>query len=304
MLSLFYVERKLRWIGVLAQHFQLTSLHDWQENVVAAIMEGRNAVVVQPTGSGKSLCFQLPPFLSEGKVAVVITPTISLMVDQATSLVDTGIPATYVGSAQSDQTVPERIKAGEFKVVYVTPETFFSNDGTPSSIFNQLIQDDMICVIAIDEAHLVAAWQNFRPKYAAIEGLVRNHPQVPFMFLTATAPPPVKQMITAWAGPSAEVVTASVNRPNLQYCVTECQWKTSGSAGYTRLADMLVPMIEGKKAIVYMDFIQDVTRLVVALQGAGVEAAAFHGKKLSSSDKKVVLAKWKASEVQVIVATI
>ena len=119
-LSFPCVERRLRWIGILAQHFQLTSLHGWQEKVIAAVLDGRNSVVIQLTGSGKSLCFQLPPFLCEGKMAVVITPTISLMVDQATSLSDAGIPATYLGSAQSDKTIPQRIKAGEFKVVYVT----------------------------------------------------------------------------------------------------------------------------------------------------------------------------------------
>jgi len=103
-LSFSCVERRLWWIGILAQHFQLTSLHGWQEKVIAAVLDGRNSVVIQPTGSGKSLCFQLPPFLCEGKMAVVITPTISLMVDQATSLSDAGIPATYLGSAQSDNT--------------------------------------------------------------------------------------------------------------------------------------------------------------------------------------------------------
>lgn len=106
-LSFSCVERRLRWIGILAQHFQLTSLHGWQEKVIAAVLDGRNSVVIQPTGSGKSLCFQLPPFLCEGKMAVVITPTISLMVDQATSLSDAGIPATYLGSAQSDKTIPQ-----------------------------------------------------------------------------------------------------------------------------------------------------------------------------------------------------
>ena len=96
-------------------------------------------------------------------MAVVITPTISLMiVDQVTSLSDAGIPATYLGSAQLDKMVPQQIGAGEFQEVYVTPETFFNNDGSPTYTLENLIADDMACVIATDEAHVVAACQNFR----------------------------------------------------------------------------------------------------------------------------------------------
>ena len=129
--------------------------------MVKAALGGRNSLVVQPTGSGKSLCFQLPPYVT-GKMTVVISPTISLMADQCASLTDKGISATFLGSAQSDKTMPSQVLQGKFRIVYTTPESFFASQGKPSKLFEELLQKHRVGLIAVDEAHLVLSWQSFR----------------------------------------------------------------------------------------------------------------------------------------------
>ena len=121
----------------------------------------RRSKLVQPTGSGKSLCFQLPPYVT-GKMTAVISPTISLMADQCASLTDKGISATFLGSAQSDKTRPSQVLQGKFRIVYITPESFFASQGKPSKLFEELLQKPRVGLIAVDEAHLVLSWQSFR----------------------------------------------------------------------------------------------------------------------------------------------
>ena len=102
--------------GILAKNFGYLGLKDWQEEVVKGVLDGKNAIVIQPTGSGKSLCYQLPPFAGVG-TAVVISPTLSLIHDQVEDLRKKGIPATYLCSTQRDASVPTAVAKGHFKVV-------------------------------------------------------------------------------------------------------------------------------------------------------------------------------------------
>ena len=102
--------------GILAKNFGYLGLKDWQEEVVKGVLDGKNAIVIQPTGSGKSLCYQLPPFAGVG-TAVVISPTLSLIHDQVEDLRKKEIPATYLCSTQRDASVPTAVAKGHFKVV-------------------------------------------------------------------------------------------------------------------------------------------------------------------------------------------
>lgn len=95
-------------------------------------------------------------------MTVVISPTISLMADQCASLTDKGISATFLGSAQSDKTMPSQVLQGKFRIVYTTPESFFASQGKPSKLFEELLQKHRVGLIAVDEAHLVLSWQSFR----------------------------------------------------------------------------------------------------------------------------------------------
>ena len=110
--------------GMLADRFQLTSFKDWQQRAIEAAISGKDTLIIQPTGSGKSLCFQFPAVWSK-KTAVVITPTVSLMSDQTSNLEARNIKSTFLGTAQKDKSVYSKILSGEYKLVFVTPESFF-----------------------------------------------------------------------------------------------------------------------------------------------------------------------------------
>ena len=100
-------------------------MHTWQVRIIEAALSGRNTLVVQPTGTGKSLCYTIPP-LHDGKTAVVITPTISLMTDQVRKLSSKGLSATFLGSAQKQKNVLQEVETGKYQLVFTTPESFYS----------------------------------------------------------------------------------------------------------------------------------------------------------------------------------
>ena len=125
--------------------------------IIKAVLEGKNTMVIQPTGSGKSLCFQLPGLITN-KITIVLTPTISLMKDQCKKLDARGISATYLGSSQTDPHVMEKVMKGDFSIVYSTPEKFFECKRK----FNDLSSLGRVGLIAVDEAHLAMSWKSFR----------------------------------------------------------------------------------------------------------------------------------------------
>ena len=115
-------------------------------------------MIIQPTGSGKSICFIVPP-LYDGKTAIVISPTISLMTDQVNKLIGRGVKATFLGSAQKEQ-VDQPISNGEFQVVYTTPDSKVNKQ--PREMFFSLSREKKLSLVAIDEAHLIFSWKTFR----------------------------------------------------------------------------------------------------------------------------------------------
>ena len=150
--------------GLLVKHFGYNTLKDWQILIIKAALEGRDSLVIQPTGSGKSLCFQLPSLIT-GKSTVVLTPTISLMKDQCCKLGEHGISATYLGSSQTDTQMDKKVQEGMYEIVYTTPEKFFDSNGCPSHIFKPILEAGRVGLIALDEVHLVKSWKNFRYVY-------------------------------------------------------------------------------------------------------------------------------------------
>lgn len=147
--------------GILVKRFGLSTFKDWQLKIIQAVLNGNNAFVVQPTGSGKSLCFNFPAVYT-GRMTVVLTPTISLMQDQSASLQDKGIHSTFLGSSQKDAKVQEDIARRKTEVVLVIPEKFFDITGQPQPLFAKLLREGKIGLLAIDEAHLIYKWQSFR----------------------------------------------------------------------------------------------------------------------------------------------
>lgn len=147
--------------GLAAEIFGLVNLHSWQMKAIAATLQGKDSLIIQPTGIGKSLCFIIPS-LHDGKTTIVISPTISLMTDQVNKLVKRGVSATLLGSAQKDD-VTQPIQNGDYRIVYTTPESFYDKlKKQPREMFLKLSRERKLSLLAIDEAHLIFSWKNFR----------------------------------------------------------------------------------------------------------------------------------------------
>ncbi len=202
----------------LAQHFGLPAFRPGQAEVISSVLAGRNTVVVMPTGAGKSLCYQLPALLLDG-VTVVVSPLIALMQDQVDALLSKGLPATFINSTLSDAERLDRqrrMRAGDFKLVYVAPERF------RSEAFVSALQEAHVALYAIDEAHCISQWgHDFRPDYAQL-GQVRKRLRPPrTVALTATATPEVRADIARVLLMKDPVVhVAGFDRPNLFLEVT------------------------------------------------------------------------------------
>ncbi len=197
----------------LKKHFGLDSFRHGQAEVISNVISGRNAVVVMPTGAGKSLCYQLPAMLLDG-VTVVVSPLIALMQDQVDSLQARGIAATYINSTLSDSeraNRQQRMRQGEYKLVYVAPERFRSEG------FINALQEARLALYAIDEAHCISQWgHDFRPDYAML-GQVRKRLRPPrTVALTATATPEVRDdIVRVLLMKDPQVSVAGFDRPNL-----------------------------------------------------------------------------------------
>jgi superfamily II DNA helicase RecQ len=151
--------------------FGFSTLRPFQKRVLGALQSGKDCLVLAGTGSGKSLCFQFAAAVDAKALVIVASPLISLMRDQVMSLLRKGISATFLGSAQNDKTMEARAMNGEFRVVYVCPETL----SRLSPALVRLHQTKGIDLIAVDEAHCVSKWgHDFRPSYRAIGGIIND----------------------------------------------------------------------------------------------------------------------------------
>ena len=203
---------------VLARYFGYDAFRPGQEALIDAVLSGRDALGVMPTGAGKSLCYQIPALMTEG-ITLVISPLISLMQDQVMALVQAGVPAAYLNSSLSPAQFREalrRLDAGRYKLVYVAPERL----ALPG--FQDLCAKLPITFVAVDEAHCISQWgQDFRPDYLRIPEFLAALPTRPVLgAYTATATAQVKNDIIAALGLRSPVTAATgFDRPNLYFAV-------------------------------------------------------------------------------------
>ena len=203
--------------NILNDVFGYPDFRGHQEQAIAAAMAGRDALVLQPTGGGKSLCYQIPALLKPG-VVIVVSPLIALMHDQVVALEQLGIEAAYLNSSlsrQEQQSVLERLRDGRLQLLYVAPERLMQA---------QTLDDLKACnvsLIAIDEAHCVSQWgHDFREDYLALGELAREFPGVPRMALTATATEKARaEIIERLKLENPAKLIASFDRPNIRYTV-------------------------------------------------------------------------------------
>ena len=252
---------------VLHSIFGFESFRPGQEDAVNALLAGRHALIVMPTGSGKSLCFQVPALVKEG-FAVVVSPLIALMQDQVSALRLAGIAAESVNSANDWETnrgAWERIVRGETKLLYLSPERLMSE-----SMLEDL-KSLPVNLIAIDEAHCISQWgPSFRPEYEDLTRLPELFPGVPIAALTATADEVTREDIVArlFAGDVSQFVLG-FDRPNIRLSVASKQvWKT-------QLRDFL-SRHAGHSGIIYCLSRRKTVEVATLLDAEGVCALAYH----------------------------
>lgn len=296
---------------VLAEKFHLSHFKSFQSRVINAVLNKKDTLVIQPTGRGKSLCFQFPAVFTK-KLTLVITPTISLMQDQTHELSKKGISAIYLGSAQFDVHAEEMVFSpnSDVSVLFVSPEWLFGgNDGNLKKV-QKVCSDGRMCLVAIDEAHLMYDWQDFRSSYKQCEEVHSLFPGVPVMALSATVTPQVHTALTSFLQ-NPVIEKSSVNRSNIFLAAEACNFKRSDgskqslsldSRDFNNFADRVKDIISDKCTIVYTDFACHVGPIVLALCDRGLQAVGYYGK-MKDGEKSESYIKWKSGEVQVIVAT-
>ena len=247
-------------------------LRPLQAEAIAAPLARRDSLVVLPTGSGKSLCYQAPPLATDG-LTLVVSPLIALMKDQADGLTLNGYPAAALHSAterdDTDHTF-DRIASGELRLILAAPERVLTS-GFLSRLARATDNADRLTAIAIDEAHCISQWgHDFRPEYRRLRELRDVFPGVPFQALTATATPRVREDIARQLDlRNPEILVGDFDRPNLTYRV----------AARNRTADQVAAAIERHDksgAIVYCLSRAETARLSETLRNKGIAARAYH----------------------------
>ena len=239
-----------------------------QRQIVEHLAGGGDALVLMPTGGGKSLCYQLPALLREG-CALVVSPLIALMQNQVEALRQLGVRAAYLNStldAAQAADVERQLLAGELDLLYVAPERLLTGR------FLSLLERARICLFAIDEAHCVSQWgHDFRPEYRQLTVLHERWPDIPRIALTATADAPTRREIAERLGlEDARQFVSSFDRPNLRYRVVH---KDGG--GSRQLLDFL-DGYRGESGIVYAFSRKRVESVAEQLQAAGLNALPYH----------------------------
>src|SRR5437764_1501703 len=204
-------------LAVVERHWGYSSLRPLQEQAMRAVLEGRDSLVVLPTGGGKSLCYQAPAVL-RNSTTVVISPLISLMKDQVDGLLACGVPAVQIDSTLSpaDRFAAEMdVREGKVRLVFASPERLVGTD------FYRLLQQADVRTFAIDEAHCVSHWgHDFRPEYRQLDRLREFFPDASVHAYTATATERVRGDIISQLGlQNPEVLVGDFDRPNLTYRV-------------------------------------------------------------------------------------
>ena len=284
---------------ILKQYFGHDAFLPGQQEVIERVVAGSDAFVLMPTGSGKSLIYQLPALLMPG-LTVVISPLIALMHDQVDRLQANGIAASFINSSLSPNERSRREQAainGEVKLLYVAPERLMGSNFL--YLLDQVEINVGLSLLAVDEAHCVSEWgHDFRPEYRQLGRLRERYLDVPMMALTATATERVRDdILTQLRLHDPHIHIASFDRPNLYY---EVRSKNSGS--YRELLQLLREQ-PGEPAIIYCQSRKSVDDLSEYLRRDGINALSYHAG-LNSEQRNEHQTRFIRDDVPVLVATI
>lgn len=265
-----------------------------QQEIIAGLIQGKDAFVLMPTGGGKSLCYQIPALHRPG-VGIVVSPLISLMKDQVDALQACGVKAAFYNSSlkgSEARRVLAMLHAEELDLLYIAPERLISDE------FIQRLKDIPISLFAIDEAHCISQWgHDFRPEYSQLGRLRRAFPKIPIIALTATAESHTRQDILDRLQLSqARCYIASFDRPNIRYIVLD------KSKPLSQLTDFL-RKLPGEAGIVYCLSRKRVDDLAAKLKSAGFNVAPYHAG-LSTAQRQKVQDDFLRDDVTIMVATV
>uniref|UniRef100_A0A8C3Y7Y6 ATP-dependent DNA helicase n=1 Tax=Catharus ustulatus TaxID=91951 RepID=A0A8C3Y7Y6_CATUS len=288
-------------ITCLKTYFGHSSFKPVQWKVINSLLEDRrDNLVVMATGYGKSLCYQFPPVYT-GHTGVVICPLISLMEDQVLQLTMTGIPACFLGSAQSKQ-VRDSVLGGQYRVIYMTPEFCSGN----LNLLQELDQTVGITLIAVDEAHCISEWgHDFRNSFRNL-GLLKNAlPSVPIIALTATASPSIREDIVKCLNlENPQVTCTSFDRPNLYLEVGHQSGDLIRDLKQflTRKGNTCVYEFEGP-TIIYCPTRKTTEQVVCALNRLNVACGTYHAG-MGNKQRRDTHHRFMRDEIQCVVATV
>ena len=281
---------------VLKRYFGYDAFRPGQGEVVRALLEGRDALCVMPTGAGKSLCYQVPALLLSG-VTLVVSPLISLMKDQVAALNQVGVRAAYLNSSLTPRQFAlalDNARQGLYRVIYVAPERL----ETPA--FQELCREIAVPLVAVDEAHCVSQWgQDFRPSYLRIRDFVESLPARPVLgAFTATATPEVRDDIRDLLGlQDPFCVATGFDRPNLRFAVENVPQREKMNALLRLLREQ-----KGRSGIVYCLARRTVEEVCEALRARGIAATRYHAG-LSDAERRQNQDDFLYDRAEVMVAT-
>jgi len=252
-------------LDTLKEYFGYDSFRPLQKTIVDSVFEGKDNLVIMPTGGGKSICFQLPAILLP-QITLVISPLIALMKDQVDGLTANGVPAAFLNSSQSEteqQEIFQQIDTNHLKLLYVAPESL--------QVIDRFLSDGKVSLIAIDEAHCISSWgHDFRPAYTQLGYLKNRFPSTPIIALTATADKATRKDICNQLNiPNAKKHIASFDRKNLSLDVRP------GIKRFEQIQDFIENR-ENESGIIYCLSRKTTEEIASKLKAAGIKAEAYH----------------------------
>jgi len=272
------VQRKEKGMGdkktedkgkVLKKYFGYDGFRPGQEIMIDAILEGRDALGIMPTGAGKSICYQVPALMLSG-ITLVISPLISLMMDQVKALNEAGIHAAFINSSLTEGQIAKALHfaaEGRYKIIYVAPERLETES------FFHFAQNAEISMVTVDEAHCISQWgQDFRPSYLKIVSFIERLPVRPIVSaFTATATRQVKEDIICVLGlKEPEILTTGFDRENLYFEVRHVKQKDAELLKY-------VSAHSKDSGIIYCSTRKNVENVCAFLEDMGIDATRYHG---------------------------
>ncbi|HOY23511.1 MAG TPA: ATP-dependent DNA helicase RecQ [Cellvibrio sp.] len=284
-------------LDILHAQFNLPSFRPGQEAVINALLQGRSALAVFPTGGGKSLCYQLPALMFKG-LTLVVSPLIALMKDQVDALIKLGIAAARLDSSLSKEetfAIFDSIQNGSLKLLYVSPERL------KNERFVQRLANTQISLMAIDEAHCISEWgHNFRPDYLKLAELAKTLNVERVLALTATATPSVAADIcNQFSIQKQDHIQTSFARANLQLRVTPC----TVDERINLLLVRLQKQPRDAATIVYVTLQKTAEDIAAAINASGLSAAHYHAG-LNDDERNTIQNNFMNGETPIVVATI